>query len=298
MDSQWSGIFPAVTTKFRDDFTLDLAGMERHFRFQIDAGVHGLIVVGSLGENGVLTMEEKQEVLRTAVSVSDGRVPVLETVAETTTAAACEFVKQGVKIGADGFMLLPPMRYLSDRRETIQFLRTVAGAAELPIMLYNNPVAYGIDVTPEMFAELATEPKFVAIKESSDDVRRVTEIINLTGDRYQVFIGVDNLALESLLLGAAGWVAGLVCAFPKETVRIYELVKERRVEEAVKLYRWFQPLLRLDVSTKLVQNIKLAEAMVGVGTERVRPPRLPLAGDERAQVEKIIADAIAKRPKL
>ncbi|GIV57731.1 MAG: hypothetical protein KatS3mg042_0644 [Rhodothermaceae bacterium] len=195
-------------------------------------------------------------------------------------------------------MLLPPMLYRSDRRETITFLRTVAAATDRPIMLYNNPVAYGVDVTPEMFAELADEPRFVAIKESSDDVRRITDIVNRVGDRYRIFCGVDDIALEALLLGADGWVAGLVCAFPEETVALYELARAGRLAEARALYRWFMPLLHLDVSTKLVQNIKLAEAMVGLGTEHVRPPRLPLEGEERARIREIIAAALAKRPAL
>ena len=230
--------------------------------------------------------------------MSNGRIPVLACVAENTTANACDFVEKGAKNGADGFMLLPPMHYASDRRETLQYLRTIAVASQLPIMIYNNPVAYGVDVTPEMFVELAEEPKFVAIKESSADIRRVTDIINLVGDRYRMFCGVDDIAFESLLLGADGWLAGLVDAFPKETVAIYELATSGRIEEARDIYRWFMPMLHLDVSTKLVQNIKLVEALVGVGNDRVRPPRLPLAGEERARVEKIVKDALATRPEL
>ncbi|MFQ5421422.1 MAG: dihydrodipicolinate synthase family protein, partial [Anaerolineae bacterium] len=281
MDRAWSGVFPAVTTKFKEDDSLDHGAMEQHFNAEIEAGVHGLVVIGSLGENGVLSAEEKQEVLRTAVSVSDRRVPVLACVAETTTAAACRFVEKAGVTGADGFMLLPAMQYVADPRETMHHLRSVAAASDRPLMIYNNPVAYRVDVTPEMFAELANEAKFVAIKESSEDIRRVTDIINLVGDRYQIFCGVDNLALEALLLGAVGWLAGLVNAFPRETVVLYELARAGRWAEALTLYRWFMPLLHLDVSTKLVQNIKLAEAMTGLGTEYVRAPRLPLAGEER-----------------
>ncbi|MFQ5752042.1 MAG: dihydrodipicolinate synthase family protein, partial [bacterium] len=212
--------------------------------------------------------------------------------------AACAFVEKGVANGADGFMVLPGMQYVSDRRETIQHLRSIASVSDCPLMIYNNPIAYGVDVTPDMFMELAEEPKFVAIKESSTDVRRVTDIINLVGNRYQIFCGVDDIALECLLLGAAGWLAGLVCAFPKETVAIYKLVKADRLDEARAVYRWFMPLLHLDVSTKLVQNIKLAETLTGMGNEYVRPPRLPLAGEERARVKKIIEDALATRPEL
>ncbi len=298
MMANWSGVFPAVTTKFTPDDKLDLKLMEKHFSNQLSAGAEGLVVLGSLGENGSLSSEEKQEVLKLAVSVGGKNVPVLVCVAETTTAAACDFIKTCSRNGADGFMLLPPMRYQSDRRETIQYLRTVAVASDKPIMLYNNPVAYRIDITPDMFAELADEPKFIAIKESSDNVRRVTDIMNLVGDRYRIFTGVDDLALESLVVGAVGWVAGLVCAFPRETVVLYKLIKVGRMQEALELYRWFTPLLHLDVSVKFVQNIKLAEAMAGEGTELVRAPRLPLAGDERVQAMRVIEQALKTRPML
>ncbi len=298
MTTQWAGVFPAVTTKFKEDFSLDFEAMERHFAGQIAAGVDGLIVCGSLGESSTLAPDEKHDVLRVALGVAAGRVPVLCGIAERTTADACRFAERAAATGADGFMLLPPMLYRSDRRETLTYLRTVAGATDRPIMIYNNPVSYGVDVTPAMLEELADEPKFVAVKESSDDVRRVTDIINLVGERYRIFCGVDDIALEALLLGAVGWVAGLVCAFPRETVAIYRLAKAGRLEEARALYRWFMPLLHLDVSTKLVQNIKLAEVMTGVGTERVRPPRLPLTGEERAHVKAVIADALSKRPPL
>ena len=298
MTDRWTGVFPAVTTKFKDDFSLDHHEMERHFNFQIDSGVHGIIVTGTLGENGSLTADEKQEVLKIAVSVSDGRVPVLAGVAENTTAAACRVVETASRNGADGFMLLPAMLYAADRRETLTHFRTVAQESDRPIMIYNNPVSYRVDVTPEMFVELADEPTIVALKESSENVRRITDIYNEVGDRYQIFTGVDNLALESLLLGAVGWVAGLVTAFPKETVAIYDLVQAGRVEEALAIYRWFMPLLHLDVSTKLVQNIKLAESIEGVGTETVRPPRLRLEGEERSRVISIVEKAIATRPDL
>jgi 4-hydroxy-tetrahydrodipicolinate synthase len=293
----WSGVFPAVTTKFTADDRLDIPLMEKHLAFQLDAGVEGIVVLGSLGENGSLSWDEKLEVLKTAIRVCD-RVPVLACIAETTTATACKFADAAARTGANGFMLLPPMRYQSDQRETIQYLRTVASATDLPIMLYNNPVAYRIDLTAEMFAELANEPKFVAIKESSDNVRRFTDIINLVGSRYRMFIGVDDLAYEALMLGADGWLAGLVCAFPKETVALYKLTKAKRLDEALQLYRWFTPLLHLDVSVKFVQYIKMAEAMAGEGTEFVRAPRLPLAGNERQQIQKIIAHALANRPEL
>ncbi len=298
LNTTWSGIFPALTTKFTSDDRLDAKLMGKHMADQIEARVDGLVVLGSLGENGSLSLEEKQEVVKLAVSTSGGKVPVLACIAETTTLAACRFAGLCSRAGVDGFMLLPPMRYQSDRRETVQYLRTVASACDRPIMLYNNPVAYRIDVTPEMFVELADEPKFVAIKESSENVRRVTDIINLAGDRYRIFVGVDDLALESLMIGAVGWVAGLVCAFPRETVMLYRLIKAGRMQEALQLYRWFMPLLHLDASVKFVQNIKLAEALAGEGSEYVRAPRLPLAGEERENVQRIIERALSTRPQL
>lgn len=298
INNKWEGVFPAVTTKFKADNSLDLPAMQDNIEAQINAGVNGIIVLGSLGENGVLSDQEKQEVIKLAVKASQSRVPVLACVAESTTQGAVSFAKDAASNGVDGFMVLPPMRYTSDSRETIAHLRAIAAATDRNIMLYNNPVTYGIDITPEMFAELASEPKFVAIKESSNDTRRITDIINLTGDRYQVFTGVDDIAFESLVLGACGWVAGLVCAFPAETVAIYRLVQEGRFNEARDIYRWFMPLLHLDFSTKLVQNIKLAEVKTGLGTEFVRAPRLQLTGDERLRVEKIIDHAIATRPVL
>ncbi len=296
MNVSWSGVFPALTTQFKRDASLDLTGMEKHYAGQLQAGVHGLVALGSLGENAALTRDEKLEVLRLAISVASRRVPVLAGVAETTTAAAVDFVKLASRLGVAGFMVLPPMQYVSDRRETVHHLRAIAAASDKPIMLYNNPVAYRVDVTPDMFAELADEPKFVAIKESSEDVRRVTDIKNLVGDRYAIFIGVDDLMLESFAAGAIGWVAGLVCAFPEESVVLYKLLRAKRMEEALTLYRWFIPLLHLDASIKFVQYIKLAQSMTGNGSEYVRPPRLPLVGEERARIERIIEQAIAHRP--
>jgi dihydrodipicolinate synthase/N-acetylneuraminate lyase len=294
----WSGVFTAATTKMKSDFSIDALAIEKHLAWQIESGVHGIAVLGSLGENGTLTPNEKLEVINVAVSVAEGRLPVLSGVAETSTQGACKFVEEAAKHGVTGFMLLPAMQYVSDRRETLQHFRSVASATDLPIMLYNNPVSYQVDVTPAMFAELADEPKFVAIKESSADPRRINDIRNLVGDRYQIFTGVDDLALESLVLGAVGWVAGLVCAFPRESVALYGLIKQGRIAEALELYRWFLPLLHLDVSIKFIQNIKLAEALVGRGTEYVRPPRLPLGGQERTRVEAIIRTAINNRPAL
>ena len=298
MSLQWQGVFPALTTKFGPDERLDVAAMERHYASQIEAGVHGLVVLGSLGENGTLSPDEKQEILKLAVRVGNRKVPVIAGVAETTTARACKFAELAAREGIDGLMVLPPMQYVSDQRETIQHLRTVARATDCPIMLYNNPVAYRVDITPEMFAALADERKFVALKESSDTVRRITDIRNLVGDRYRIFVGVDDLAMESLLLGADGWVAGLVCAFPRETVVLYKLVKAGRLAEALALYRWFTPLLHLDAHVKFIHYIKLAEAMAGDGTEQMRAPRLPLAGDERKEIEGIIRKALDTRPSM
>ena len=294
----WRGVYPALTTKFKTDLRLDGPAMEKHFAWQVDCGVDGLIVCGSLGENSVLTIEEKLEILRIAVRVSGGRVPVLLTVAEGATAEGVALCERGARDGADGFMVLPGMRYVSDRRETLVHYRAIAKSSAKPIMVYNNPVAYGVDVTPEMFEELADEPALVAIKESSDNVRRVTDIIHRTGERYAIFCGVDDLAMEAMLMGAHGWVAGLVDAFPEETVAIYRLIVDGRIDEARRIYRWFSPLLHLDVSRKLVQNIKLVEHIAGVGTESGRPPRLPLVGEERAQVIALVEQALKTRPVL
>lgn len=298
MDRTWKGVFPALTTKFREDLSLDIKAMERHFAWQIDSGVDGLIVCGSLGENSVLAVDEKVEVLRIASRVAGRKLPVLMTIAEGSTSEAIALAQRAAKEGATGLMVLPGMRYVSDRRETLAHYRAIARSSALPIMVYNNPVSYGVDVTPEMFGELADEKTIVAIKESSDNVRRVTDIINRLGDRYAIFCGVDDLAMEAMLMGAVGWVAGLVDAFPAETVAIYRLLQEGRLDEARAIYRWFAPMLHLDVSRKLVQNIKLVEAIVGVGTETVRPPRMPLVGDEREAITAIVKKALETRPKL
>ena len=294
----WQGVFPAVTTKFRIDLQLDGAAMEKHFGWQIECGAGGLIVCGSLGENSVLTTAEKLEILRIAVRVSAGRVPVLQTIAEGSTAEGIALCERSAREGADGFMVLAGMRYVSDRRETIAHYRAIARASPKPIMVYNNPVAYGVDVTPDMFGELAEEEAIVAVKESSDDVRRITDIINQTGSRYAIFCGVDDLAMEAMLMGACGWVAGLAAAFPSETVAIWRLIKAGRIEEARRIYRWFAPLLHLDVSSKLVQNIKLVESIVGVGNEVVRPPRLALVGEERERIVAMVKRALGSRPDL
>jgi len=293
----WTGVLPAVTTKFDEDDTLDHAEMQRCFRFLIESGCDGLIVCGSLGEGSMLTHEEKLQVQAIAIEAA-GDKPVLMTVNEAATRDACRLGEAAAAAGANGLMVVPSPIYHTDPRETVATLRAVAEAADLPIMIYSNRVAYRVDVTPEIMQELADDERFVAIIESCDDIRRTTEIINKLGDRYNVLTGVDNLGFEALSVGAVGWVAGLVVAFPKETVAIYRLVKAGRYEEALSIYRWFRPLLDLDVSTYLVQNIKLAEKIAIASNDRVRAPRLPLNGDRRMRVEATIHRAIETRPEL
>ena len=294
----WKGVFPAATTQFRSDQSLDLEATSRHVDVLVKAGIHGVIMLGTVGENTSLEYHEKLEVLRATLDAVAGRVPVLTGVAEYTTPLACRFARDAEKAGVAGLMVLPAMVYKSDSRETITHYRAVAGATSLPVMCYNNPVAYGVDITPEMFAELADEPSLVAIKESSENVRRITDLVNVTGSRYILFNGVDDLVLESVLLGAQGWVAGLVNAFPHESLALWELATASRWDEARELYRWFTPLLHLDTKVKLVQYIKLAMAECGLGSELVRAPKLPLEGAEREEILKIIRHAIRTRPDL
>ena len=293
---QWRGVFPAVTTKFLADDSLDFEAMSRHLELQLKAGVHGLIILGSLGENATLDMSEKLEMVRFFVRAAAGRVPVVVGVAESGTCRAEEFVREAARLGSDGFMVLPPMRYASDRRETLAYLRAVASAAERPIMLYNNPVAYGTDLLPEDFLELAADESFQAIKESSEDTRRLADIRRLTGDRFALFCGVDDLAFECFAMGAVGWVAGLVVAFPAEVVRLYEHMIAGRWAEARALYEWFLPLLHLDTGPKFVQQIKLIEELHGVGSARVRSPRLALDERESDKVRAVYMAAMASRP--
>ena len=293
----WSGVFPAVTTKFTAADKLDFKEMERCFNLQIEAGVDGLIVAGSLGEGPMLSHDEKIDVLRTAQKVAGGR-PVLLTVNEAATRDGAALAKRAAKEGAAGLMVVPSPIYHTNPEETVATLKAVASAGGLPVMIYSNRIAYRVDVTVEVMEALADDPLFVAIKESSDDIRRSTEIINRFGDRFDLFTGVDNLAFEALSVGAIGWVAGLVTAFPRETVAIYQLMKQGRRDEALAIYRWFRPLLDLDVSTYLVQNIKLAEVFAIDTNDRVRMPRQPLSGERRAIVERIVKDALAERPKL
>ncbi|MBM3420106.1 MAG: dihydrodipicolinate synthase family protein [Bacteroidetes bacterium] len=294
----WKGVYPALTTKFTADDRLDLPLFKKSLDAQVAAGVHGVILGGSLGEASTLTQEEKELLLKEAVAHLAGKIPVIVNIAEQSTAVAVAFAARAKSLGAEGIMLLPPLRYKADSHETVEYFRAVAQATELPVMIYNNPVDYGIMVTIEMFAELAKVPNIVSVKESTRDISNVTRMKNAFGDRFKILCGVDTLAMEELVMGADGWVAGLVCAFPRETVVIYELVQQGRYSEALKIYRWFLPLLELDIHPKLVQYIKLAEAATGIGSEYVRAPRLPLQGEERTRIKKIIDDAIAIRPAL
>ena len=294
--AKWAGVFPAVTTKFKENEDLDHAEMEKHFAFQIDSGVNALLTCGSLGEASTLSFDEKLEVTKTALNVAAGRVPVLVNVSETRTATACRFVEKAHELGVQGLMVMPSVLYAADSREAMDNLRTIAKAAQLPIMVYNNPVSYKVDLTPDDFKELADCEWIVAIKESTDNVRRITDLRNAVGHRYQLFMGVDDLSFEGLAVGADGLLAGLVVAFPKETVALYKLMKAKRWDEALSLYQWFMPLMHLDVSNKLVQNLKLVEALAGVGNENVRRPRQPLQGADRARVTAIVQQALATRP--
>lgn len=296
MKPYWSGVFPAVTTQLAQDESLDLPATARHLEVLIASGVSGLIMCGSLGENQTLAPEEKRAVIRCAVEVAGNRVPVLSGVAESSTRAAIEYIRDVQKIGASGVMLLPPMSYKGDPRETVAFFRSVAKGSDLPIMIYNNPISYANDITPALFAELANENAFVALKESSGDPRRITELHNAVGDRYALFTGVDDLLLEASILGIDGWVAGSGIAFPHENQRLWNLTREGRWDEARTLYRWFQPLLKLDTHPHFVQYIKLCEQETGLGVEWVRSPRLPIAGEERERVLGIIRQALSQRP--
>ena len=296
MSFEWKGVFPALLTPFTKSEELDLAMFEKNLAAQVAAGIHGIIIGGSLGEASTITEKEKEELVEFSVEYLNDDIPVILNIAENTTAEAVKQTANAKKWGADGVMLLPPMRYKTDDRETIIYFKTVAKSTDLPIMIYNNPHDYKIDTRPEMFDELIECKNITALKESSRDVTNLTRMRNRFGDRIKVLCGVDTLAMEELCLGADGWVAGLVDAFPKETVAIYNLVKQGKIEEATKIYRWFMPLLELDILPKLVQYIKLAATQTGIGTEYVRAPRLTLAGEERERILKIINDAISKRP--
>jgi 1-pyrroline-4-hydroxy-2-carboxylate deaminase len=295
MIPNWTGVYPALTTKFTADDELDLALFALNLEAQLAAGVEGIVLGGTLGEASTLTDPEKETLVRFAVEKVAGRVPVILNIAEGATRAAIEAAQKAEQYGANGLMMLPPMRYKPDHRETVAYFRAVAEHTTLPIMVYNNPVDYKTEVTLDMFSELIALPNIQAIKESTRDISNVTRLRNRFGNRLKILCGVDTLAMEELLMGADGWVAGLVCAFPKETVAIYQLIKAGKADEALPIYRWFLPLLELDIHPKLVQYIKLAEQMVGLGSEHVRAPRLPLIGEERAAVLKVIEDGLRSK---
>ena len=298
MKPHWTGVFPACTTQLKRDQSLDLPATARHLEALIESGVSGLVTCGSLGENQTLEPDEKRAVVGCAVETARGRVTVLSGVAESGTAAAICYVRDVAKLGASGVMLMPPMSYKGDPRETLAYFRAVAKGGGLPVMIYNNPLSYGNDITPAMLAELADEPAFVALKESSGDPRRITEIHNAIGGRYAIFTGVDDLIMESSILGIDGWVAGTGIAFPRENQRLWELTRAGRWDEARKFYHWFQPLMKLDTHPHFVQYIKLCAQETGLGTEWVREPRQLIEGEERERVLKIIRDGIKSRPTL
>lgn len=295
---RWEGVFPALTTKFDALDELDVNTFLKNLRVQLDAGVHGIILGGTLGEASTLSQHEKERLVKCAVEHTDKKVPVVLNIAEGATRDAIRQADLAAKWGVDGLMLLPPMRYKGDAREVSTYFRQIAVTTALPIMIYNNPVDYGNEVTLDMFESLLELPNIQAVKESTRDISNVTRIKNRFGDRLKILCGVDTLAMESLVMGADGWVAGLVCAFPKETVILYQLIQTAKIKEAVILYRWFMPLLELDIHPKLVQYIKLAEFLEGIGSTHVRPPRLSLDGEELNRIKAIITDAQNKRPDL
>ncbi|MBC8768145.1 dihydrodipicolinate synthase family protein [Arenibacter sp. BSSL-BM3] len=298
MQIKWEGVMPAVTTKFTKDDKLDLKMFELNIRAQMEAGVNAIILGGTLGEASTLTDDEKKILIQETVEIVDGNIPVIINIAEQTTKGAIEAAAKAKQYGASGLMMLPPMRYKANDFETVTYFKEVAKSTDLPIMVYNNPIDYGIEVTLDMFEELLTMDNIQAVKESTRDISNITRIKNRFGNRLKVLTGVDTLGLESILMGADGWVAGLVCAFPAETVAIHNLAKAGKIKEALAIYRWFLPLLELDINPQLVQNIKLAEVATGIGTEEVRAPRLPLQGEERKRVLKIIEEGMRTRPTL
>ena len=291
----WKGVYPAVTTQYNDDLSINFDATQHMIDTIIKDGVDGIIALGTVGENASHTREEKFAVLKAVKEVVAGRVPVLSGVAETTTQFAVVFAQECEKIGLDGLMVLPGMIYRSDEAEAIYHYQQIARNCNLPIMLYNNPVTYGVDVSIEGMKVLAAEKNIVSIKEATADTRRISELFSAFGDRFVIFGGVDDIALESLMLGCTGWISGLTNVFPKESVAIYKLAEQGRYAEALEIWRWFLPLLRLDTVPKLVQCIKLCEQLAGRGSERTRPPRMPLTGEERVNVERIYNEAVARR---
>lgn len=296
--NDFRGVLPAITTKMTAEQEVDLEALKADVRFQIEGGVDAIITCGSLGEASTLERSEKLAIAGAALEAAAGRVPVLLTIAEDSTRAAVALARDAERVGVEGLMVLPAMRYLADDREVVVHYRAVAGACGLPIIIYNNPLAYGIDVTPRLLEEMADEPAFVAVKESTGDTRRINETLRVVGDRYQLLTGVDDLALESLMLGCSGWIAGLVAAFPRETVAIYRLAAVGRYAEALEIYRWFLPLLHMDIGPRFVQNIKLVESIVRGTSAVTRAPRLPLSDAAAAEVRAITEAALGSRPNL
>ena len=296
MKAKWKGVYAAACTQFKADQSLDVPATLKHLDAMIDAGVHGMVMLGTVGENCSLEYQEKLEVLKQTVKHVSGRVPVLTGVAEYTTALGCRFANDAAKLGVDGLMVLPAMVYPSDTRETVVHFQSIARSTSLPIMIYNNPVSYKVDIQPETFIELAGEKNIIAIKESSEDTRRITDLRNAVGDRFTLFCGVDDVVMESFILGAEGWISGLVNAFPAENRLLWELLEAGKFAEARKVYQWYMPLLHLDTDPKLVQFIKLASAECGFGTELTRAPRLPLVGEERERILKLIRTGFENRP--
>ena len=292
----WSGVFPAIPTQFKDDFSLDIPATQKHVEALLEEGIHGLIMLGTIGENCSLSLDEKIEVLKATKEVCKDSVPLLNGIAEFTTANACQTAKAAAGAGVDGFMLMPAMVYNSDRRETVNHFRTVAAATDLPIMCYNNPPVYRVDITPEMFEDLADVETIVCIKEAAGDTRRITDLFNKLGGRYIIFSGLDDVSLESIMLGCSGWISGLVDAFPRENRMMWDAAIAGDWQRGLEIYRWYMPMLHFDSHPKLVQYIKLACSEMGYGTETVRAPRLPLAGQQREEALRIIRESAASRP--
>ena len=292
----WQGVYPAVPTQFNEDFSLDIKGTQKHVEALLSEGIHGLVMLGTIGENCSLSLDEKIQVLKATDEVNKGSVPLINGIAEFTTAGACETAVAAANAGVDGFMVMPAMVYNSDRRETVHHFKTVASATDLPIMCYNNPPVYKVDITPEMFEDLAEVENIVCIKEAAGDTRRITDLFNKFKDRYIIFSGLDDVALESILLGCTGWISGLVDAFPRENGLMWDAATSGNWDKALEIYRWYMPMLHFDSHPKLVQYIKLASAEMGYGTETVRAPRLPLAGEQREEALRIIRESAATRP--
>ena len=292
----WKGVFPAVPTQFHEDLSLDLEGTQQHVQALMDNGIHGLVMLGTIGENCSLSLEEKTAVLKATREVTRGHIPLLSGVAEYTTEWACRTGQKAAEAGADGLMVLPAMVYKADARETIQHFRAIASSTDLPIMCYNNPPVYRIDITPEMFTQLADIENIVSIKEAAGDPRRITDLFNLLGDRFTIFSGLDDVALESIMLGCHGWISGLVDAFPAENRMLWDAAVACDYKKALEIYRWYMPMLHFDSHPKLVQYIKLTCQELGFGSERVRPPRLPLVGEEREKILQVVRQCVATRP--